>query len=142
LHRFASAPQIRKKTMSDTSSPRSLSHRIVRGLASASIVGAFAVAAVSTASAQDTAGAVFGKAPVGYSVAVRSDATGAGRTVKVDATGRYSARELPRGTYTVTLKQSEQAVAKHLNVPVIAGRGIEVDFNCGEIKCSEVANVQ
>jgi len=85
---------------------------------------------------------VFGKAPAGYSIAVRSDATGAGRTVKVDSTGRYSARELPRGTYTVTLKQSDQAVAKHLNVPVIAGRGIEVDFNCSEIKCDEVANAQ
>jgi len=126
--------------MNNILSPRSVLRRIARGLALIGVVGTLAVAGISTASAQSTAGTVFGKAPAGYSIAVRSDATGAGRTVKVDSTGRYSARELPRGTYTVTLKQSDQAVAKHLNVPVIAGRGIEVDFNCSEIKCDEVAN--
>ena len=123
-------------------SPRSVARRIARRLALAGVIGACAVASISMASAQDTAGTVFGKAPLGYSVAVRSDATGAGRTVRVDASGRYSAHALPTGTYTVTLKQSEQAVAKHLNVPVIAGRGVEVDFNCSEIKCNEVANTQ
>lgn len=114
---------------------RSVSRRIARSLALAGVMGAFAVAGISTASAQSTAGAVFGKAPAGYSVAVRSDTTGAGRTVTVDSSGRYSARELPTGTYTVTLKQGGQDVAKHLNVPVVVGRGIQVDFNCGEIKC-------
>ncbi|MBB6243329.1 carboxypeptidase-like regulatory domain-containing protein [Rhodanobacter sp. MP1X3] len=128
--------------MNNILSPRSVLRRIARGLALAGVIGAFALAGISTASAQATAGAVFGKAPVGYSIAVRSDSTGAGRTVKVDSSGRYSARELPTGTYTVTLKQSDQAVAKHLNVPVIAGRGVEVDFNCSEIKCNEVANTQ
>ena len=125
--------------MNNILSPLPALRRITRGLALAGIVAAFAVTGISTASAQATAGVVFGKAPVGYSVAVRSDATGAGRTVKVDSTGRYSARELPRGNYTVTLQQSEQDVAKHLNVPVIAGRGVEVDFNCSEIKCNDVA---
>ena len=116
---------------------RSASHRIARGLALAGVVGACAVAGISTASAQATAGKVFGKAPAGYSVAVHSDATGIGRTVKADAAGRYSAAQLQPGKYTVTLKQGNQAVAKHLNVPVTVGRGIEVDFNCGEIKCNE-----
>ena len=41
------------------------------------------------------------------------------------------------GRYTVTLKQDDRAVAKQLNVPVTVGRGIEVDFKCGEIKCDE-----
>ena len=126
--------------MNNILSPRSVLHRIARGLALIGVVGTLAVAGISTASAQSTAGTVFGKAPAGYSIAVRSDATGAGRTVKVDSSGRYSAHALPTGAYTVTLKQSDQAVAKHLNVPVIADRGVEVDFNCGEIKCNEVAN--
>ena len=126
--------------MNNILSPRSVLRCIARGLALAGVIGAFAVAGISTASAQATAGSVFGRAPVGYSIAARSNGTGAGRTVKVDSTGRYSALELQPGIYTVTLKQSDQAVAKHLNVPVIADRGVEVDFNCGEIKCNEVAN--
>ncbi|HWX67843.1 MAG TPA: carboxypeptidase-like regulatory domain-containing protein [Rhodanobacter sp.] len=128
--------------MNNILSPRSVSRRIARGLALAGVMGAFAVAGISTASAQATAGTVFGKAPAGYSVAVRSDTTGAGRTVTVDPTGRYSASQLPPGTYTVTLKQSDQDVAKHPNVTVTASRGVEVDFNCGEIKCNEAANTK
>jgi len=120
----------------------SLARRITRVFVSASLIGAMAVAGMATASAQETVGSVFGKAPAGYSVAVRSDGTGTGRTVKVDANGRYSARQLPAGTYTVTLKQSEKPIAKHLNVPVIVGRGVQVDFNCSDIRCSEVANAQ
>ena len=128
--------------MNNMLSPRSVSRRIARGLALAGVIGAFAVAGISTASAQATAGAVFGKAPVGYSIAARSDSTGAGRTVAVDSTGRYSASHLPQGTYTVTLKQGDQDVTKHLNVPVTAGRGVEVDFDCSEIKCDEAANAK
>ncbi|MGN6328522.1 MAG: carboxypeptidase-like regulatory domain-containing protein [Rhodanobacter sp.] len=111
-------------------------HRVARGLALAGVVGACAVAGISTASAQATAGKVFGKAPAGYSITVHSDATGIGRTVRADAEGRYSAAQLQPGIYTVTLKQDDQPVAKHLNVPVTVGRGIEVDFKCGEIKCN------
>lgn len=128
--------------MNNIPSPRSVSRRIARGLALAGVMGAFAVAGISTASAQATAGTVFGKAPAGYSIAVRSDTTGAGRTVTVDSAGRYAASHLPQGTYTVTLKQSDQDVVKHLNVPVTAGRGVEVDFNCGEIKCNEAASAK
>lgn len=129
--------------MNNVLSNRSFSRHIPRGLALAGIIGAFAVAGISTASAQATAGSIFGKAPAGDSITVRSDLTGAGRTVSVDSTGRYFARELPIGPYTVTLKQNGQAIAKHLNVPVTAGRGVEVDFRCGdEIKCDEVANTK
>ena len=123
--------------MNNILSFRSALHRIARGLALAGVVGACVVAGISTASAQATAGKVFGKAPVGYSITVHSDTTGIGRTVKADADGRYSAAQLQPGRYTVTLKQDGQAVAKHLNVPVTVGRGIEVDFKCGEIKCDE-----
>jgi hypothetical protein len=123
--------------MNNILSFRSALHRIARGLALAGVVGACAVAGISTASAQATVGKVFGEAPAGYSITVHSDTTGIGRTVKADADGRYSAAQLQPGRYTVTLKQDGQAVAKHLNVPVTVGRGIEVDFKCGEIKCDE-----
>ena len=122
--------------------PRSVSRRIARGLALAGAIGAFAVAGISTTSAQATAGTVFGKAPAGYSIAVHSNTSGVGRTVTVDSAGRYSAPHLPPGTYTVTLKQGDQDVAKHLNVPVTVSRGVEVDFNCSEIKCDEAANAK
>ncbi|MFS6809939.1 carboxypeptidase-like regulatory domain-containing protein, partial [Staphylococcus aureus] len=104
--------------MNNILSNRSFSHRIVRGLALAGVIGAVAVAGISTASAQATSGSIFGKAPAGDSVSVRSDQTGAGRTVMVDSTGRYFAHELPMGPYTVILKQNGQVIAKHLNVPV------------------------
>jgi hypothetical protein len=126
--------------MNNALSIRPLRQRLARGLASAGVMGALAVAGISTASAQSTAGAVFGRAPVGSSITVRNDNTGAGRTVKVHDDGHYLASSLPLGTYTVTLKQNGQAIAKHLNVPVIVGRSAEVDFSCQEIKCDEVAN--
>jgi len=122
--------------MNPVFSIRSFSRRIARSLVMAGVVGAVALAGVSVASAQATAGSIFGKAPAGDSITVRSNETGTGRTVKVDSTGRYFAHEMAMGTYTVTLKQNGQAIAEHLNVPVTVGRGIEVDFQCGkEIKC-------
>ena len=48
--------------------------------------------------------------------------------VQVDQKGRYSIRALPIGVYTVTLSENGEAVAKHVNVPVVVGRGIKVDF--------------
>lgn len=108
--------------------------RLRRGFVLAGVAGVFALAGISAASAQSTTGSVFGKAPTGYSVSVRSTTTGAGRTVRVDHDGRYSARELPVGTYTVTLKEGSQAVAEHLNVSVVVGRGMQVDFDCAELK--------
>lgn len=119
---------------------RLISRRLVRSLALAGIAGTFMLAGISAASAQATAGGVFGKAPAGYDVSVRSVMTGAGRTVHVDASGRYMAHELPIGVYTVTLENNGQAIAKHLNVPVSVGRNAEVDFDCSKLKCGEVAS--
>lgn len=109
-------------------------------LALAAAVGMFALAGSTAASAQSTSGSVFGKAPTGYAVAARSATTGAGRTVHVDSHGRYFIRELPVGVYTVTLKEADKAIAKHLNVSVVVGRGSEVDFDCSKLNCSEVAS--
>lgn len=129
--------------MNNILSIRSFSRRIACGLVLASVIGVFAVAGISAASAQETSGSIFGKAPAGDKIAVRSDTTGAGHTVTVDSTGRYFAHVLPPGSYTVTLKQGDQDVARHLDVTVTVGRGVEVDFKCGdEIKCDEVANTK
>lgn len=126
--------------MNKTFSINSLSRRRGWSLVLAAAVGICALGVSATAAAQSTVGSVFGKAPAGYAVSARSMTTGGGRTVHVDSRGRYSIRELPVGVYTVTLKQADQAVAKHLNVPVVVGRGIEVDFDCSKLNCSEVAS--
>lgn len=128
--------------MNNTLSIRPLFHRLARGLASACVIGVFAVAGISTASAQSTSGAVVGRAPVGSSIIVHNDTNGIGRTVKVHPDGHYQASNLPLGTYTVTLSQNGKAIAKHIHVPVIVGRSAQVDFTCKEIKCDEVANAQ
>lgn len=123
--------------MNSKLSIHAVSRRLTRGLVLAGVVSAFSLAGISAASAQATTGSVFGKAPAGYAVSVRSVTTGAGRTVHADASGRYIASALPIGTYTVTLKDKDQAIAKHLNVPVSVGRNAEVDFDCSKLKCGE-----
>jgi hypothetical protein len=127
--------------MYNTSPIRSLSHRLARGLVLAGALGTFAMAGISTVSAQTTAGSIFGNAPAGDTITVHSD-TGAGRTVKVDPTGRYKALGMPMGNYTVTLKRGGKAIAEHINVQVVASRGSEVDFNCGATKCGKMTNTQ
>lgn len=126
--------------MNSIFSNHSSSRRRGRSLLLALVVGGFAMTGASVVNAQATAGKVFGKAPMGYAVAARSTTTGAHRQVKVDSNGRYSIRELPVGNYTVTLKEDGHAVMKHLNVPVIVGRGSEVDFDCAPGQCSETAS--
>jgi hypothetical protein len=121
-------------------SNHSSSHRHGRSLLLAFVAGVFAMTGAFTVSAQSTTGKVFGKAPMGYAVSAHSTTTGTQRQVKVDSSGRYSIRELPVGTYTVTLKESDHAVMKHLNVPVVVGRGSEVDFNCAPGQCAETAS--
>ena len=127
--------------MYNTSSIRSHSPRFSRGLLLAGVMGIFAMASIPTVSAQTTAGSIFGKAPAGDSINVHSD-TGAGRTVKVDASGRYKALEMPMGNYTVTLIKNGVPIVKHINVPVVAARGTEVDFNCGANKCGKMAKTK
>ena len=65
--------------MNSIFSKNPVSRRLGQSLMLAGIAGVFALAGVSTASAQATTGSVFGKAPAGYTVSVRSAATGAGR---------------------------------------------------------------
>lgn len=126
--------------MNSIFSNHSSSRRHGRSLLLALVVGTFAMAGATAVNAQATAGKIFGKAPVGYAVAAHNDNTGAQRVSKVGSNGRYSLRELPVGSYTVTLKEDDHAVMKHLNVPVVVGRGSQVDFDCAPGQCAETAS--
>ena len=119
--------------------PSSRKNRFIRNAALAAVVGLCGLAGSAAVYAQSTAGDVFGKAPAGDSVFAKSATNGTQREAQVDAKGRYAIRSLPIGVYTVTLKANGQAVAKHLNVPVVVGRGIKVDFDCAQGQCGDVA---
>ncbi len=105
------------------------------GLTMATVLGVFGAVASSTVSAQATAGSIFGKAPVGQTIAAKSSTNGVQRHVKTDAKGRYELRSLPIGIYDVVLEKNGQPVVKHINVPVVVGRGSEVDFDCAKHEC-------
>ena len=100
-----------------------------RSFALAAALAVCGLAGSSAVYAQATAGEVFGKAPAGDTVTAKSTTNGTQREVQVDAKGRYSIRALPIGVYTVTLSENGQPVAKHLNVPVVVGRRVQVNFD-------------
>jgi hypothetical protein len=111
----------------------------LRKLARVAAVG-FCAAAVSAAALADeqTTGRVFGNAPAGSSVLIRSD-FGLQREVPVDAAGRYMAHWLPVGVYTVTAMQDGKPLTEHASVPILVDHGSRVDFNCTQGQCSQVA---
>ena len=118
--------------------PRRLRGFPLRSLAMIALIGACAAGSAAVY-AQATAGKIFGKAPAGDTVSVQSTTTGLQRQDQADAKGRYSIEPLPAGVYTVTLEENGHPVAKHLNVPVVVGRGIKVDFDCAQGDCAKAA---
>lgn len=90
--------------------------------------------------AQSTAGTVYGIAPAGDSILVHNETNGIQRRVHVDSKGRYRVSAVPRGVYTVTLEENGQPIVKHTNVPVNAGGGIKVDFDCAKGECGKPAD--
>ena len=117
----------KEKPMSQLHSIKTGSIR--RGFVTAAAVALFGMAGSAAVHAQATAGEVFGNAPAGSTVLAKSTTTGTQREVQADEKGRYAIRALPIGVYTVTLSENGQPVAKHVNVPVVVGRGIKVDFD-------------
>ncbi len=111
-----------------------------RRLAMAIVIGVCGAAGSAAVYAQSTSGTVFGKAPAGDTVTAKSTTSGLERHDQADAKGRYSIGPLPTGTYTVTLVENGKPVIKHVNVPVVVGRGIKVDFDCVQGQCAELAN--
>ncbi len=80
--------------------------------------------------AQSTTGSIFGQVPAGRGETVQiKSSTGIARTVAVDSHGRYSASELPLGTYTVTLLHEGNAVDTRNDISLRVGSGTEVSFD-------------
>ena len=104
------------------------------------VIGVCGAAGSAAIHAQATAGNVFGKAPAGDTITAQSTTSGVQRQVQADAKGRYSISQLPVGVYTVTLEEDGRPVVKHVNVPVVVGRGIQVDFDCAQGQCAELAS--
>jgi hypothetical protein len=87
------------------------------------------------ANAQSTTAHIFGQAPAGETVLAESS-TGLHRHATVDAKGRYNLRNLPMSTYTVSLQKDGKVVDTRANIPVMVGRGAEVDFACPADHCA------
>lgn len=96
-------------------------------LAAALIVG---LGMVGAAQAQQTTGSIFGTAPVvaGETVQIVNTQTGLTREVPVDSNGRYSANNLPLGTYTVSLLNNGQVVSSQSGVMTSVNGGTQVPF--------------
>jgi len=112
----------------------------LQSLAMAAVIGVCGAAGSAAVHAQATAGHVFGQAPAGDTISAQSTTSGFQRQVQADAKGRYSIGPLPVGVYTVTLEENDRPVVKHVNVPVVVGRGIKVDFDCDQGQCAQLAS--
>ena len=86
--------------------------------------------ATSGAFAQSTVGTIYGSVPVGGSETVLLESnSGVRREITVDAKGRYTASQLPVGSYSVTLRRDGAAVDSRKNVQLTVGGSAEVSFN-------------
>lgn len=94
-------------------------------MASRTLVATPATAAL----AQSTSAHIFGQGPAGAKVGARND-TGAHRSTTVRDNGRHDVRALPKGTYTVTLTAAGVVTDTRRDIPLMVGRGAEVDFAC------------
>lgn len=94
----------------------------------------------SFAYAQSTTGQIFGRAPAASGQTVKvSGVAGTVRTATVGADGSYNFRNLPVGSYTVTLMENDEVVSTR-KITVTPGGGSEVDFSNANVK--ELAAVQ
>ncbi|MCE3264347.1 MAG: hypothetical protein K0R43_3426 [Pseudoduganella sp.] len=94
------------------------------------VAHALAMAFAAPAFAQSNAtGTIFGQVAngSGASVVLENTATGARRTVSVDANGRYNANSMQPGAYKVMLVRGG-AVERTLEVEALIGQGVEASF--------------
>lgn len=106
------------------------------GLTMAAVLGVCGAAASGGVDAQATSGTIFGNVPAGDTVVAKNLSNGLQREVKADEKGRYRLRALPVGNYNMVLEKDGKAILQRLNVPVVVGRGIKVDFDCEKYSCS------
>jgi outer membrane receptor for ferrienterochelin and colicin len=106
------------------------------------LAAALALAISSGALAQSTTGSLFGQAPEapGETITVTSD-TGLSRDIPVDERGRFSAGQLPLGTYTVSLKVGDKVVDTRQNITLKVGAGTEVSFAATQAQSLEGVTV-
>lgn len=79
--------------------------------------------------AQSTTGSLFGTVadPEGKTVLIENNA-GFSREVTVDGRGRYSAGNLPLGTYRISVKDAGTVVEHRDSIALVVGAGTEVSF--------------
>ncbi|TNY26275.1 hypothetical protein BV497_09450 [Fulvimonas soli] len=99
-------------------------------------IAAVAALGAQGASAQSTSGSIFGQAPVGGTVTVKSNAGGS-RHAEVKDSGRYRIDGLRLGMYTVTLQKDGKDVDTRSNVPLKVGGAVEIDFACPNDQCAK-----
>ncbi len=97
------------------------------------IVAIGSLLAAGTVHGQSTVGSIYGQVPAGegQSIVIHNTATGATREIAVGSNGRYTAAQLPVGTYTVTLQRDGKVVQTQENVVLRVGQGENVSFAGG-----------
>jgi hypothetical protein len=75
----------------------------------------------ATAPAQSPSGAIVGKAAPGTLVVLHNEGTGLHREITVKGKGRFEARNLPTGTYSVTLRAPDGSSTGPMLVAVRVG---------------------
>jgi len=88
--------------------------------------------AVQGAYAQSTSGSIVGNvADTAGTTVLLENNSGFSREVPVDARGRYSATNLPLGTYKVIVKRDGQVVETRENISLTVGAATDVSFAAG-----------
>ena len=104
---------------------------IARAVAMALGLVAIGASVAPSAYAQsNTTGSIYGTVgqPAGTEVLVENSDTGAKRSIKPDASGRFNLVSLPTGVYNITLTRNGAVVEKRTGIEVILSQGAEVSF--------------
>jgi TonB-dependent receptor-like protein len=85
--------------------------------------------ATTAVQAQSTVGTIYGTVSAGANTTVVLDSnSGVHREIGVDSGGRYTASQLPVGTYTVSLKREGAVVDSRKNIQLTVGGSTDVSF--------------
>src|SRR5690606_34662133 len=85
------------------------SNYLAKSLKRSALTVALGVCIAGGVQAQSTTGGIYGQVPAGSTV-TNSNNSGLTRTVTADADGRYTATNLPVGTYTISADGQERQV--------------------------------
>jgi hypothetical protein len=97
--------------------------------ATAILIGLASAASIPAWAQSNATATIFGevKTPAGAAVVLENLATGAQRTLKPDASGRYVANSMPPGRYAVRVVRSG-AVESSQEIEAVVGSGTEANF--------------